>query len=175
MQWTVHGEKPLYQDQWLDVRIADVEIPGGRRLEHRLIRCAPGAGCVVMRDDHVLLLWRHRFITDTWGYEIPIGAINPGESPMDAAARETEEETGWRPGLMEFLLRVEPSAGISDSVHHVYRADGAERMGPPEDGFESDHIAWVPLSEIPNLVADGEISSGTSLAALLYVLAAKNP
>ena len=173
MQWTVHGEKPLYQDQWLDIRIADVEIPGGRRLEHRLIRSAPGAGCVVMRDDHVLLLWRHRFITDTWGYEIPIGKIDPGEGPMDAAARETEEETGWRPGLMEFLVRVEPSPGISDSVHHVYRADGAERMGPPDDDFESDHIAWVPLSEIPDLVADGEITSGTSLAALLYVLAGK--
>jgi len=173
MQWTVHTEKPLYQDQWLDIRIADVEIPGGRHLEHRLIRTPPGAGCAVVRDNQVLLLWRHRFITGTWGYEIPIGKIDPGEDPADAAARETEEETGWRPGPMQFLLRTEPSPGISDSVHHIYRADGAEHIGPPEDDFESDHIAWMPLTDVPDLIAGGEITSGTSLAALLYVLARK--
>ena len=29
----------------------------------------------------VLLLWRHRFTTDTWGWEVPAGRIDPGESP----------------------------------------------------------------------------------------------
>lgn len=173
MQWTVHSEEPLYQDQWLDIRIADVEIPDGRHLEHRLIRTPPGAGCVVVRDEQVLLLWRHRFITGTWGWEIPIGKIDPGEDPADAAARETEEETGWRPGPLRFLLRVEPSAGISDSVHHIYAADGAERIGPPEDDYESDRISWVPLTDVPTLVASGDITSGTTLAALLYALTGK--
>jgi hypothetical protein len=28
----VHGEKPLYADEWLDIRLADVELPGGRHL-----------------------------------------------------------------------------------------------------------------------------------------------
>jgi hypothetical protein len=28
MQWTVHGEAALYQDEWLDIRLADVELPG---------------------------------------------------------------------------------------------------------------------------------------------------
>jgi hypothetical protein len=69
MRWTVHGEKPLYEDEWLDIRLADVELPDGRHLEHRLIRTPAGAGCVTIRDEQVLLLWRHRFITDTWGWE----------------------------------------------------------------------------------------------------------
>ena len=33
-----------------------------------------------MQDGKALLLWRHRFITDTWGWEIPIGGIEPGEA-----------------------------------------------------------------------------------------------
>jgi 8-oxo-dGTP pyrophosphatase MutT (NUDIX family) len=171
MRWTVHGEKSLYEDEWLDIRLADVELPDGRRLEHRVIRTAPGAGCVVARDAGVLLLWRHRFITGTWGWEIPIGRIDPGEDPADAAARETEEETGWRPGPLIPLLRVQPTAGISDSVHHIYLADDAEHTGPPEDDFESDHVSWVPLAEVPALIGRGDISSGTTLAALLYTLA----
>jgi hypothetical protein len=32
MRWTVHGEKPLYKDEWLDIRLAGVELPDGRRL-----------------------------------------------------------------------------------------------------------------------------------------------
>ena len=170
MRWTVHSEKPLYEDEWLDIRLADVELPGGRHLEHRLIRTPPGAGCVTIRDGQVLLLWRHRFITGTWGWEIPIGKINPGEDPAAAAARETEEETGWRPGALTPLLRVEPSPGISDSVHHVYLAATADRVGPPEDDYESSQIAWLPLGDLPGLISRGEISSGTTLAALLYAL-----
>jgi 8-oxo-dGTP pyrophosphatase MutT (NUDIX family) len=170
MRWTTHSEKPLYTDDWLDIRLADVELPGGRHLEHRLIRTPPGAGCVAVKDGRVLLLWRHRFITDTWGWEIPIGKIDPGEDPAKAAARETEEETGWRPDGLTPLLRVQPTPGISDSEHHIYLADSAERTGPPEDDFESERVSWVPLTEVPGLINRGDISSGTTLAALLYAL-----
>jgi 8-oxo-dGTP pyrophosphatase MutT (NUDIX family) len=99
MEWKVGPERPLYVDDWLDVRVADVELPDGQHLEHRLVRTRPGAGVVVVnRDQHVLLLWRHRFITGTWGLEIPMGRIEEGESPVDAAAREFEEETGGAQG-----------------------------------------------------------------------------
>jgi hypothetical protein len=81
MRWTVHSEKPLYEDEWLDIRLADVELPDGRHLEHRLIRTPPGAGCVIVKDGRVLLLWRHRFITDTWGWEIPVGKIDAVRRP----------------------------------------------------------------------------------------------
>ena len=90
---------------------------------------------------------------------------------MACAAREAEEETGWRPGPLRPLMRVHPTAGISDSVDHLYRADGATLIGPPQDDYESDRIDWVPLAGIPGLVARGEIVSGTTLAALLYVYA----
>lgn len=60
MRWTVPSEKPLYEDEWLDIRLADVELPDGRHLAHRLICTPPGAGCVTVKDGRVLLLWRHR-------------------------------------------------------------------------------------------------------------------
>jgi hypothetical protein len=56
-------------------------------------------------------------------------------------------------------------------VHHLYYADTATRIGPPEDDFESSRIEWVPLATIPDLIGAGQISSGTTLAALLYTLA----
>jgi 8-oxo-dGTP pyrophosphatase MutT (NUDIX family) len=171
MRWTVHSEKSLYTDPWLDIRIADVELPDGTHVDHRLIRTPPGAGAVVTdANRNVLLLWRHRFITGSWGWEIPFGKTDEGEDPAASAAREVEEETGWRPGPLSPLLIVEPTAGISDSVHRVYRADSAVRIGDPVDGYESDRVAWLPLADVPQLAARGEIRSGTTLAALLYAI-----
>lgn len=172
MRWTVHSEKPLYTDRWLDIRVADVEVGEGRRLEHRLIRSAPGAGAVVLDERrNVLLLWRHRFITDTWGYEIPMGAVEAGETPVEAAAREVEEETGWRSGPLRSLLYTQPSAGISDSEHHVFVAEGAEHVGEPVEDWESERVEWVPVERVPELVRDRRVVSGSTMNALLYVYA----
>src|ERR1700685_2779742 len=114
MRWTVHGEKPLYEDEWLDIRVADVELPDGRHLEHRLIRTPPRAGRGVGRDRQALLLWRHRFITGSQGWEIPIGKIEPGEEPAAAAARETEEETGWGAGPRGARLPARPRSRLGE-------------------------------------------------------------
>jgi 8-oxo-dGTP pyrophosphatase MutT (NUDIX family) len=171
MLWTVHSEDRLYRDDWLDIRIADVELPDGRRLEHRLLRATPGAGAVVVNGAReVLLLWRHRFITDTWGWEIPMGRVEPGESPEQAAARETEEETGWRPHGLRPLVYLQPSSGISDSQHHVFRAEGAEHAGAPSEPWESQDIQWVALDEVPALISRRAIVSGTTIAALLCAM-----
>lgn len=174
MEWKVVSERPLYQDEWLDIRIADVETPDGTHLLHRSIRTPPGAGAVVLNSDQqVMLLWRHRFITGSWGWEIPLGKIEDGESPARAAAREFEEETGWRPGLLRHLMNIRPTPGLSNSEHHIYQADGATHLGNPADGIESERVAWLPLASVPSLIGNGEITSGTTLAALLYVLSTR--
>jgi 8-oxo-dGTP pyrophosphatase MutT (NUDIX family) len=83
-----------YSDTWIDLRVADVELPDGRHLEHRLFRLPPSAGAVAVGGQHrALLIWRHRFITGRWGWEVPMGRVNPGETPGQAAAREVEEES----------------------------------------------------------------------------------
>jgi 8-oxo-dGTP pyrophosphatase MutT (NUDIX family) len=170
VRWKVVSERPLYQDEWLDIRVADIELPDGRHLDHRWIRTPPGAGVVAVDSaEQVLLIWRHRFITDTWGWEIPIGKVEDGESPAGAAAREFEEETGWRAGPLRHLIDVQPTPGLSNSQHHIYAAGEATHVGNAVDGFESERIAWIPLADVRSLIKKGHISSGTTLAALLYL------
>jgi 8-oxo-dGTP pyrophosphatase MutT (NUDIX family) len=170
MEWKVGPERSLYADDWLDVRVADVELPDGQHHEHRLLRTKPGAGAVAVNaKQQVLLLWRHRFITDTWGWEIPIGRIEEAETPVDAAAREFEEETGWRPGALRPLIEVRPTPGLSTSRHHIFRADGATHIGEA-DKSEADLVDWVPLADVRALIKKGEMTSGTTIAALLYIL-----
>ncbi|MGH3750384.1 MAG: NUDIX hydrolase, partial [Micromonosporaceae bacterium] len=128
------------------------------------------AAAAILNERHeVLLLWRHRFITDTWGWEIPAGVVDEGESPIQTAGREAEEETGWRVRNLRPLLDLEPAAGLGDCVHHVFGAEAAHYTGPPADAHESESVKWIPLADTPALVGRGEIPHSTTAAALLHL------
>lgn len=173
MRWTVHGERALYRSDWVDLTLVDVELPDGQRLDHHVIRMPREASGTVVHDRAwgVLVLWRHRFVTDTWGWEIPAGRVDPGETPEDAARRETEEESGWRPGPLRRLTTYHPSNGVSDQRFHVFLADGAVEIGPPSDPNEAARVEWMDLSSLEARVRGGEIGDGLSLTALLWFLA----
>ena len=169
----MHGERSLYESEWVRLVLVDVEIPDGDRFEHHVIRFPNHAAGTVVRDPDrgVLLLWRHRFITDTWGWEIPAGRIDPGETPAQAAARETLEETGWEPGPLHPLLRYQPTNGVSDQSFHIFTADGATHMGDPTDHGEAERVEWVSVADLRRLVQEGRVLDGLSLTSILYALA----
>lgn len=171
MQWINHGEQTVYENPWLTVNMADVELPDGRHLEHTVIREKPVALCVALNDHaQVLLLYRHRFIPDTWGWEVPGGGVNNGETLEQAAARELLEETGWKAtGEIRHLVTVEPANGISDATYHLCWTDQAEQVGDPEDGFESTRREWIPLADVPGMIAAGEIRGADTIAGLLLL------
>lgn len=173
MRWTVHGERAIYESEWLRLVLVDVEVPGHERFEHHVVRMPNQAAGAVIHDPQrgVLLLHRHRFITDTWGWEIPAGRIDPGESAVAAASREAREETGWRPGLLRPLVAYQPTNGLSDQVFNIFLADHATYEGDPSDPGESDRIEWVPLDDVRRLITTGQIADGLSLTALCYALA----
>lgn len=172
MRWTVHGERSLYESEYMNLRLVDVELPSGARFEHHVLRFPREAAATVVQDPArgILLLRRHRFVTDTWGWEIPGGRVDEGETPADAAARETLEETGWRPGLLRHLFSYHPAPGGVDQRFHVFAADGAVEEGTP-DVDEAERVEWVPLDGVRELVRAGDVTDGYSLTALLWVLA----
>lgn len=169
MRWQTFGERTIYDSPWMRVVLVDVEVPGHGRFEHHVLRMPAQATGTVVHDPErgLLLLWRHRFITDTWGWEIPAGRIEEGETPIQAAAREALEETGWRPGPLRPLCTFNPSNGTTDQVFYAFLADGAREVGPPMDAAESERIAWVPLVDLPSLIREGQIQDGPTFAAVL--------
>ncbi|MGQ0718109.1 MAG: NUDIX hydrolase [Pseudonocardiales bacterium] len=171
VRWRVHGSRRVYAGEWLNVDLDDVEIPGGERFEHHVIRFPRASvGAVVIDDaDRALLLWRHRFTTDAWGWEIPAGRSEIGEDPTEAVRREVAEETGYRPGRVEPMATYSPMTGISAHRYRLFLALGAVRVGDPEVA-ESERVEWVSVGEVPEFGARGLIPDGPSLTALTYYL-----
>ncbi len=173
MRWTVHGETPIYESEWVRLVLTDVEVPGHGRIDHHVVRVPDDAAGTVVHDVQrgILLLWRHRFITDTWGWEIPAGRVDEGEEPDEAAGREVLEETGWRPGPLRPLIRYHPSNGLSDQTFHLFVAESATHEGEPSDPSESERIEWKSLGSVGELVREGAVIDGLSLTALTFFLA----
>jgi 8-oxo-dGTP pyrophosphatase MutT (NUDIX family) len=171
VRWTVHGERTLYDSDWMRLTLVDVELPSGERFEHHVVRFPQEASGTVVRDPQrgILLLRRHRFTVDTFAWEVPAGRADHGESPEDAALRETAEETGWRPGPLRSLGSFHPMPGSVDQTFHVFEAEGAEQVGEP-DPDETAAVEWKPDDEVRRMLRDGSITDGLSLVALYRAL-----
>jgi len=166
-RWRIHGERPLYSSEWLDLTLADVELPDGTRFSHHVVRLPHPAAGVIVSDPArgVLLLRRHRFITDTWGWEIPAGRVDPGETPEQAGVREAIEETGWRPLELEYLGFSHPTNGLMAQRFEFFLARRAEHVGE-FDRTETESIAWFEPEGVRTLIEQSEIVDGLTLTAL---------
>ncbi|AOR37148.1 NUDIX hydrolase [Streptomyces fodineus] len=170
----MHGERDLYDNQWVKLQLWDVEPPGVERFEHHVVKLQHVAvTAVVDARDRVLMMWRYRFVPKRFGWELPGGIVDEGEAPEETALREVVEETGWRPKNIEHVVTYQPMVGMVDSPHEIFVAHGADKVGEPTDLEEAGHIEWVPLADIPGLMARGELLGSGTLVALLHILATR--
>jgi 8-oxo-dGTP pyrophosphatase MutT (NUDIX family) len=125
-------------------------------------------------DDRVILIRQWRFGSQAEGLEVPGGVVDPGETPAQAAARELEEETGYRPGSLEPVGWLWPNPAHFTNKQHTFVARGCERVhdGTP-DGGEDLVVELVPRSAVPDLIRKGEIRHALHVAALHLALVAE--
>jgi 8-oxo-dGTP pyrophosphatase MutT (NUDIX family) len=171
VQWVGHDARVVHRSRWLTHFSARVELPDGTFVDHHFVR-APAAAIVLAVNDEeqVLLMWRHRFVSDLWGWELPGGLVDDGEEVAVTAARELEEETGFRAESIKPLLVYQPMAGMADSPHHLFLARDLRRMGEPVERTEGERMAWMSARECTDIVGSGRtLTSGTAIGLLAFL------
>jgi 8-oxo-dGTP diphosphatase len=113
----------------------------------------PGISAAIITLDGKVLMVRRRISEGELMWQFPAGAIEAGESPEEAAVRETLEEAGLKVEAASLIgQRVHPKTGREMSYTACTVLDGEAHVA---DAEELDAVAWVALDEIPEYVPYG--------------------
>lgn len=130
---------------------------------------------IAVEDGHVLLVEQYRVPLGRRCLELPAGLVGDeeaGESALVSAARELEEETGYRAARVESLGDYMSSPGMTSEAFTLVRASGLTRVGPG-GGVDGEDIVVhrVALAEISAFVA-GRRGEGVAIDVKLLLLLA---
>lgn len=163
------GGKTIYSGRILDLVLDDVRLPDGAAAKREIVRHAAGAAVLFVEDGKILLVKQFRYACGRVIYEIPAGMVNDGEEPVCAAARELEEETGYR-AEMEPLGAIYPSPGYTDEVIYIFSAKNAKYTSPKPDAGEFLDCVFMPFEEAFQMVLSGEIADSKTVVAICRFL-----
>ncbi len=162
--------KPIYKGTVVTLNVDTVRLPNGHTIDLEVIR-HPGASAVVplKEDGTVVLIRQFRHAANGFIYESPAGKLHPKEDPLDCAARELEEEIGYKAGRFELLSSIFTAPGFADEVIHIYLATGLTLGTQNLDQDEVLEVVEMPLREAISKIEDGTIRDGKTIVGLQAV------
>ena len=140
----------------------------GLEIVREVVRHAGGAGCLPLFDDgRVALVKQYRHPARRELLEIPAGKIEAGETPVECATREVEQEIGFRVGRIEPLADFYSTPGFCEERLYVYLATELEQAEQRLDHDEFVEIVYLSLNEAVAMAERGEIEDSKTIIALL--------
>jgi ADP-ribose pyrophosphatase len=145
----------------------EFSVPG-QGVVHRELVVHPGAVLVLplLGDGNVVLIRNHRYSVGAELLELPAGTLDPGESPETCAARELEEETGYKPGRLEPLCAFYTTPGFTNEFMHAFVATELEQATQRLDDIEQIRVEVMRLADALDATVDGRIVDAKTIAAL---------
>jgi ADP-ribose pyrophosphatase len=157
----------IFQGRVVTLDVDTVTLPNGATVELEMIH-HPGASAVVPMKDNgtVILIRQFRYAAGGYIYEIPAGKLQPGEDPKLCAARELQEEIGYRAASLELLASVLTTPGFTDEVIHIYKGTGLTKGKQDLDHDEVIEIVELPLEKALAQIIDGTIRDAKTIVGL---------
>lgn len=158
----------VYRGRILNLSLSRFMSEAKGEVEIEIVHHNGGAGTLPLFEDGTVALVRQwRYPLGRYSLEIAAGRIEPGDTPDQTAARELEEEIGYRARELRRIGEFNVAPGYCEERLFVYLATGLEASRQKLDDDEEIEVVRMPFSEALARVHSGEIDDAKSIITLL--------
>ena len=169
MSYRLADKQVVYDGKKVRLEVHHLEHDETGRRTRREVVVHPGAVVVLpfLPDGRVLLIRNRRYAIGQVLIELPAGTMEKNEDPMNCAGRELLEETGYLAARLRPIGNFFPSPGVLTEKMYAFAAYDLERQRQALE--EGEEIALMPVGfeEAVEMIRDGQIVDGKTIAALL--------
>lgn len=161
----------VYDGRVFGLRDDTVRMPDGSTVRRQVVEHPGAVAVLAFEGEEVLLVEQYRHPAGEALLEVPAGTLEQGESPEACAARELEEETGFRAARLAPLGLLRPSPGICTEVIWLFEAAELAKTEARPEPDEELTLVRLPFDEALARAADGRITDGKTVACLFRAAA----
>ncbi len=158
----------LYSGRKVSLEIHHLDDDEGRRIQREVV-VHPGAVAVLpfLDENTILLIRNRRYAIAQVLLELPAGTLEKGESPINCAGRELQEETGYLAGRLKLIGTFFTSPGIMTEKMYCYAAFNLKQTEASPEAGEEIELQPTALADAIDMIRTGQIVDGKTIAVLL--------
>lgn len=168
-QWEVLKSERLFERPWLTVRRDCVRIPNGQvNDEFYVLEYPDWINVIAITEDGQFVMEKqYRHGLGKTCYELPAGVIEEGETPLQAAKRELQEETGYGLGAWREVMTISGNASTTDNITHCFVATGVRKISDQKlDRTEDIKVCLLGRAEVLDLMMNDQVKQSLMAAPL---------
>ncbi|MFC4777488.1 NUDIX hydrolase [Paenibacillus sp. GCM10023252] len=162
---TVSTEK-IFHGKVITLQVDTVKLPNGGTSTREIVKHPGAAAVMALVDGKLLVVEQYRKALEKFQIEIPAGKLDGAEDPILAAARELEEETGYKADKLKLVSAFFTSPGFADEKLYLYFADQLTlgEKNPDEDEFLD--VQAITYEQAEAYIEEGRISDAKTILAV---------
>ena len=175
-KWETISSEYLFRRPWLTVRHDQVRLPDGRiNPEFYVLEYPDWVNIIAITENGEFVMERqYRHGLDKTCYEIAAGVVENGETPLEAARRELEEETGYGGGEWKELMLISGNPSTTSNLTHCFLAEGVRKVSAQHlDSTEDLSVCLLSLDQVRQLLVHDKIRQALMAAPLWKYFAEK--